>query len=55
MIRADNIAIGYQGAPLVSGMNFTLERGKVCAVIGHNGSGKSTLVRTLMGLQPLAS
>ena len=55
MIRADNIAIGYQGAPLTSGMNFTLERGRVCAVIGHNGSGKSTLVRTLMGLQPLVS
>ncbi|MGC6413010.1 MAG: metal ABC transporter ATP-binding protein [Candidatus Puniceispirillaceae bacterium] len=52
MIRADNITLGYKGTPLVSGVNFTLERGKVCAVIGHNGSGKSTLVRTLMGLQP---
>ena len=32
------------------GVTFTVEQGKVLAIIGHNGAGKSTLLRLLCGL-----
>jgi ABC-2 type transport system ATP-binding protein len=34
----------------VSDVSFTLEKGQVCAIVGHNGSGKSTLFKLLLGL-----
>ena len=51
MLNARAIALGYHGKTLIEGLTFSLERGKICSVIGHNGAGKSTLVRTLLGLQ----
>lgn len=52
MLELHEIALGYQGKTLVDNLSFSLEKGQICAVIGHNGAGKSTLVRTLLGLQP---
>ncbi len=36
----------------VNDMSFTLERGRVLAIIGESGSGKSALLRTILGIQP---
>ena len=52
MLNVHQIALGYNGTPLIQDLTFSLEQGQVCAVIGHNGSGKSTLMRTLLGVQP---
>jgi zinc transport system ATP-binding protein len=46
-------AFGYEGRPVVLGVDFAMSRGDVVAVLGPNGSGKSTLVRGLLGLVPL--
>ena len=51
MLSAHNIEIGYRHRSLCDNIQFRLEAGQVCAVIGHNGAGKSTLVRTLLGIQ----
>ena len=48
-LRADNLTVGYGGAPLVSEINLRLRPGAIVALIGPNGSGKSTLLRTLAG------
>lgn len=41
---------GAGGEPIVSGVDVTLRRGEVTALLGVNGSGKTTLVRALAGL-----
>jgi len=51
-ITLDNLAIGYNRQPVLSGISLAIGRGSFTAVLGANGSGKSTLLKTLLGLQP---
>ena len=52
MIEAKNLAIGYDGVPLMQHLDFQVSRGDVFVILGGSGCGKSTLLRTLIGLQP---
>ena len=52
MITAKQLEIGYQGQIVGSTVDFELEQGGLCAIIGANGIGKSTLLRTMASLQP---
>ena len=55
VIRLKELAVGYDGVSLVSGVNQTLRQGERVALIGPNGSGKTTLLRAITGaLAPLA-
>ncbi|MGH3330905.1 MAG: metal ABC transporter ATP-binding protein [Nocardioidaceae bacterium] len=49
-IRGGSVALG--GRPILRGIDLTVHKGDVVAVLGANGSGKSTLVRTMLGLVP---
>ncbi|QYD72295.1 ABC transporter ATP-binding protein [Paraburkholderia edwinii] len=40
---------GYGEAMVLKGIDLTLARGEVVAIMGKNGMGKSTLLKTLMG------
>jgi ABC-type Mn2+/Zn2+ transport system ATPase subunit len=52
-ISLDNLAIGYDRQPVLSGISLSVAHGSFTAILGANGSGKSTLLKTLLGLQPL--
>lgn len=50
-----DVTLGYEGKPVVSGLNFTVESGDYLCIVGENGSGKSTLIKTLLRLHPVMS
>ena len=52
LITLDNLSIGYNGRPVVSGISLSIARDRFTAILGANGSGKSTLLKTLLGLIP---
>jgi ABC-type Mn2+/Zn2+ transport system ATPase subunit len=55
LIEASGLAVGYGGAPAISGVELSLRAGERLALLGPNGGGKTTLLRALLGeLRPLA-
>ena len=55
LITLENLASGYDGQAVLSGISLTIARGSFTAILGANGTGKSTLLKTLLGLQPPVS
>lgn len=51
-IQVENVSFTYPGAstPSLNGVNVTIRRGEVTALVGANGSGKTTLAKVLAGL-----
>lgn len=49
-IACEDLAVGHGGKAIMSGITFTLEPGRILAVVGPSGCGKSTLMRALSGL-----
>ena len=46
-----DLALGYDGRAILSGLSFTVSAGDYLCIVGENGSGKSTLMKTVLGLQ----
>lgn len=44
-----NLHVAVDGREILKGINLTVPKGEVHAMMGPNGSGKSTLAQTLMG------
>jgi ABC-type Mn2+/Zn2+ transport system ATPase subunit len=51
-IKLENLSIGYDGSPVLSGISLTIAQGSFTGLLGANGSGKSTLIKTLLGILP---
>jgi len=52
LITMDNLGIGYNSRPVLSGISLSVARSSFTAILGANGSGKTTLLKTLLGLIP---
>src|SRR6516162_7662488 len=55
LIRLQDLSIGYNGQPVLSGISLSIARSSFTAILGANGSGKTTLLKTVLGLQPPVS
>lgn len=53
LLRLEDIAVGYGGNALLSGVSAAVSAGELVAIIGSNGAGKSTLLRSVEGSLPL--
>jgi ATP-binding cassette subfamily F protein 3 len=53
-VRCQDLAIGYGGTAVVSGIDLEIEHQQRAAIVGDNGQGKTTLLRTLVdSLKPV--
>ncbi|MGG3890683.1 ATP-binding cassette domain-containing protein [Metabacillus fastidiosus] len=49
VLKAENISVSYDAVnPIISNINFSINRGESIALVGPNGIGKSTLLKTIM-------
>ncbi len=49
MLEVKNLSVSIHGQPILDGLNLTVEKGQVAAIMGPNGSGKSTLSYVIAG------
>jgi zinc transport system ATP-binding protein len=55
LLSCKDAAFGYEGRPVISGINLSIEAGVFFCLVGENGCGKSTLLQGLLGLlKPLS-
>lgn len=51
-IELRNLSVGYDGTPLLQGINLRVEKGEILFILGGSGCGKSTLLKHIIGLLP---
>jgi phospholipid/cholesterol/gamma-HCH transport system ATP-binding protein len=54
-VAVQDLSIAYGSFTLMQGIDFTVRRGDVFAIMGGSGSGKTTLLRAMVGLKAPAA
>jgi ABC-type branched-subunit amino acid transport system ATPase component len=55
LLEVSDMTAGYDGAPVVRGLNLRVAAGEVVALLGANGAGKTTTLRVISGIvRPMA-
>jgi branched-chain amino acid transport system ATP-binding protein len=54
-LEVRELSAGYDGVPVLRGVDLIVPTGSVVALLGPNGAGKTTLLRTICGLLPVTS
>lgn len=50
ILTTSDLRSGYAGVQIVNGVDLSVHRGDLLAIMGPNGAGKSTFLKTLFGL-----
>lgn len=50
LLEVRDLVVGYGAFPVVHGIDFVVEEGEVCVLLGLNGAGKTTTVSTIAGV-----
>ena len=54
MLHVEDIELGYDGTPVVCGLDFQLEAGEIGCLLGASGCGKTTALRAIAGFEDLS-
>ena len=49
-ITTDGLKFSYNDSPLLNGIDLTVPKGEILAIVGPNGSGKTTLLKNISGI-----
>jgi zinc transport system ATP-binding protein len=52
ILNVSNLTVEFSNQPIISNLNFKIQRGITLAIVGPNGAGKTTLFRALLNLVP---
>lgn len=50
LLEIKDLVVGYGAFPVLHGIDFVVEEGEMCVLLGLNGAGKTTTVSTVAGL-----
>jgi ABC-2 type transport system ATP-binding protein len=50
MLEVVNLSVRAKEILLLKSINFQIQKGSICGIVGANGSGKTTLIKALLGL-----
>lgn len=50
MLTIDNLSVAYGPHTVLSGLDLSLEKGRIYGVVGFNGAGKTTLLNAIYGI-----
>ncbi|ABZ75474.1 ABC transporter related [Shewanella halifaxensis HAW-EB4] len=54
-LQVQRVVSDYQGQVVLKGLDLTVEKGEIVALLGPSGCGKTTLLRAIAGLQAISS
>jgi urea transport system ATP-binding protein len=55
MLAIQDLHVRYGQSQVLHGIDLTMRRGEILAVVGRNGMGKTTLMKSLIGVLPIHS
>jgi len=55
LIEVKDVVGGYGGAPILNGVNISIEQSDIGVIVGPNGAGKSTTLKAIFGLLRVSS
>lgn len=50
-LTVKNLSFSYINRNILKDINFSVDRGQMCALLGPNGSGKTTLLKSIIGIR----
>lgn len=54
-LKLDRVNVALGGKPIIRGISFELEQGRIGCLLGPSGCGKTTLLRAIAGFEPVSS